>query len=80
MIRIVCYMKYFIIWFSHAIAIGLVKSSRQFVYNIVKLELHYQINLKRSINIITRFLYQICVSDKNLVKTNIYMFRTKRRI
>ena len=32
---------------------------------ILKTELHYQINLIRLINIITRFLYQICPTDKS---------------
>ena len=33
--------------------------------DIVKPELHYQINLIQLINIITRFLYQICLTDKS---------------
>ena len=54
---------YVIISFSHAIR--LVKSDHQFVYNILKVELHYQINLIRLINVITRLLYQICLTDKS---------------
>ena len=33
--------------------------------DIVKPELHYQINLIRLINIMTRFLYQICLTDES---------------
>ena len=33
--------------------------------DILKAELHYHINLIRLINIITRFLYQICLKDKS---------------
>ena len=33
--------------------------------DIIKAELHYQINLIRLVNIITRFLYQICLTDKS---------------
>ena len=65
-----CYMNFLIKWFSDAIR--LVKSGRQIVYKILLgPELHYQINLIRLINIVTRFLYQICLIDK--------MFRTQRR-
>ena len=39
--------------------------------NIVKPELHYQINLIPLINIVTRFLYQICLTDKS--DENIYL-------
>ena len=35
------------------------------IQDIVKPELHYQINLIRLINIITRCLYQICLTDKS---------------
>ena len=38
------------------------------IQDIVKPELHYQINLIRLIKVIIRFLYQICltdISDKN---------------
>ena len=35
------------------------------VQDIVKQELHYQIYMIRLINIITRFLYQICLTDKS---------------
>ena len=34
------------------------------IHDIVKPELHYQINLIRLTNIITRFLYQICLKKK----------------
>ena len=34
------------------------------IQDIVKPGLHYQINLIRLINIITYFLYQICLTDK----------------
>ena len=43
MIQILCYINFFITCYSHAIR--LVKSDRQFVYNIAKPGLHYQINL-----------------------------------
>ena len=33
-------------------------------YIFLKAELHHQINLIPIINIITRFLYQICLTDK----------------
>ena len=42
------------------------------IQDIVKPELHYQINLIRLINIITRFLYQICLTDK--FDENIYSY------
>ena len=35
------------------------------IQDIIKAELHYQINLIRLVNIITRFLYQICLTDKS---------------
>ena len=35
------------------------------IQDIIKAELHYQINRIRLVNIITRFLYQICVTDKS---------------
>ena len=54
-------MKFFSISFSHAGKIG----SSIFMQGILKTELHYQINLIRLINIITRFLYQICPTDKS---------------
>ena len=34
-----------------------------FIQDIVKPELHYQINLIRLIQVIIRFLYQICLTD-----------------
>ena len=40
------------------------------IQDIVKPELHYQINLIRLTYIITRFLYQICLIDKS--DENIY--------
>ena len=45
---------------------------------ILKAELHYQINLIRLIN--NSFLYQICLTEINLMEIIIYMFRTHRRI
>ena len=42
------------------------------VQDIGKLELHDPINLIRLINIITRFLYQICLTDKS--DKNIYLY------
>ena len=35
------------------------------IQDIIKAELHDQINLIRLVNIITRFLYQICLTDKS---------------
>ena len=35
------------------------------IQDILKAELHYQINLIRLINTITRFLYEICLTDKS---------------
>ena len=35
------------------------------IQDILKAESHYQINLTRLINIITRSLYQICLTDKS---------------
>ena len=35
------------------------------IQDILKVELHYQTNLIGLINIITRFLYQICLTDKS---------------
>ena len=35
------------------------------IQDTVKPDLHYQINLMRLINIITRFLYQICLTNKS---------------
>ena len=42
------------------------------IQDIAKPELHYQINLIQLINIITRFLYQICLTDKS--DENIYLY------
>ena len=42
------------------------------IQDIVKPELHYQINLIRLINMITRFLYQIFLTDKS--DENIYLY------
>ena len=42
------------------------------IQDIIKPELHYQINLILSINMITRFLYQICLTDKS--DGNIYLY------
>ena len=47
--------------------------------DISKAELHHQINLIGLINIITRFLYQICLTDKS-DGNNYCMFRTQSRI
>ena len=42
------------------------------IKDIIKPELHYQINLIRLINIVTRFLYQICLTDKvSRIQSNI---------
>ena len=35
------------------------------IQDTVKPDLHYQINLMRLINTITRFLYQICLTNKS---------------
>ena len=40
---------------------------------ILKVELHYQINLIRLINIVTRCLYQICLTDKSDGKIFLYV-------
>ena len=40
------------------------------IQGIAKRELHYQINLIRLTNIVTCFLYQICLTDKS--DENIY--------
>ena len=54
----------FYMFFTHYSA-GKISSSIC-IQDIVKLELHYQINLVRLTNyIITRFLYQICLTDKS---------------
>ena len=42
------------------------------IQDILKAELHYQINLIRLINITTRFLYQICLTDKS-DENNLYV-------
>ena len=42
------------------------------IQNIAKPELHNHINLIRLINIITRFLYQICLTDNS--DENIYLY------
>ena len=42
------------------------------IQDIPKPELHYHINLIRLINIITRFLYQISLTDK--FDENIYLY------
>ena len=36
-----------------------------YIQDILKAELRYQFNLIRLINIITPFLYQICLTDKS---------------
>ena len=41
--------------------------------DILKTELHYQINLIRLINIITHFLYQICLTDKSTGNNYLYV-------
>ena len=43
------------------------------IEDIVKPELHYQINLIRLINIITRFLYQICLTEKSDENNYLYV-------
>ena len=42
------------------------------IQDILKAELHYQINLIRLINITTRILYQICLTDKS-DENNLYV-------
>ena len=42
------------------------------IQDIAKPGLHYQVNLIRVINIITHFLYQICLTDK--FGENIYLY------
>ena len=42
------------------------------IQDILKAKLHYQINLIRLINIITPFLYQICLTDKSDENTYLY--------
>ena len=49
------------------------------IQDIVKPEFYYQINLTQLINIITRFLYQIFLTNKS-DEIFIYMFRTQMRI
>ena len=43
------------------------------IQDIVKPELHYQINLIRLINIITRFMYRICLTDKSDENNYLYI-------
>ena len=43
------------------------------IQDIVKVELHHQINLIPLINIITCFLYQICLTDKSDVNNYLYV-------
>ena len=65
MIRLfLCYMNFYIVSFSSTYSAGAIWSSIC-IQDIVKPELHYQINLIRLINIITRFLYQVCLIDKS---------------
>ena len=43
------------------------------IQDILKAELHYQTNPIRLINIITRFLYQICLTDKSCGNNYLYV-------
>ena len=43
------------------------------IQDIVKPELHYQINLIRLINIITRLMYRICLTDKSDENNYLYI-------
>ena len=44
---------------------------------VLKAELHYQINLIRLINIMIRFLYQICLTDKSHENNYLYVYKTQ---
>ena len=43
------------------------------IQDIVKPEFHYQINLIRLINIITRLMYRICLTDKSDENNYLYI-------
>ena len=65
-------MLIFLLCFSHTISHTAGKIwSLICILDIVKSELHYQINLIRLIKVISRFLYQICLIDKS--DENIYL-------
>ena len=57
--------------FTHYLA-GKIWSSI-YIQDMVKPELHYQINLIRLINIITRFLHQICLTDNSDENNYLYV-------
>ena len=49
------------------------------IQDIVKPELHYQINLIRLIKVIIRFLYQICLTDISDENNYLYVWNTEHR-
>ena len=49
------------------------------IHDIVKPELHYQINLIRLIKVIIRFLYQICLTDISDENNYLYVWNTEHR-
>ena len=49
------------------------------IHDIVKPELHYQINLIRLIKVIIRFLYQICLTDISDKNNYLYVWNTEHR-
>ena len=71
------YEIFYYMVFTHYLASKIWSSI--YIQDMVKPELHYQINLIRLINIIILFLHQICQTD-NSDENNISMFRTQRRI
>ena len=48
-----------------------------YIQDILKAELRYQFNLIRLINIITPFLYQICLADKSDGNNYLYVYITE---
>ena len=70
-------MKYFVIWYSHAIQ--LVKSGHQFVFKIIYIQniVYYTLSdLSVPINL-TRFLYQICLTGKSDKNDSFYVQNTE---
>ena len=53
-------------------SVGRIRSSIC-IQDIVKVELHHQVNLIPLINIRTCFLYQICLTDKSDVNNYLYV-------
>ena len=47
------------------------------IQGVLKAELHHQINLIRLINIMIRFLYQICLTDKSDENNYLYVYKTQ---